>query len=148
MGNIDLEGEIEKKINHVLRGVSEALEAYIRDKGLSIEDTKAILEKLEPSFKLLTKKWTLTIIYTLLLTGPLSFNKLHELTKVNKRSLSQRLKELEKNGLVRRQVRTQPPVTTVYFLTKTGRDTGLLIIPLIYYVARASYEGGVDRASG
>lgn len=131
-----LEEEIEEKVDHVLRGVSEALEKFVREEGLTVTKVKSILEQLEPSFRLLTRKWALTILYALLLAGPASFTALHEATGVNKRSLSQRLRELERHGLVKREVKTEPPITTIYKLTETGRDAALLMIPLIYYVMR------------
>lgn len=131
-----LNKEVEEKVDHVLKGVSETLERYIREGQLSLDNARELLEALEPSFGLLMKKWTLIILYALLLAGPLSFNRLHELTRINRRSLSVRLKELEEKGFVQRVVKTEPPISTVYSLTEIGRDTALLMIPLIYYVAR------------
>ncbi|MGB9709686.1 MAG: winged helix-turn-helix transcriptional regulator [Infirmifilum sp.] len=131
-----LEREVEEKVQHVLKGVSETLEKYVKERNLSIVEAKELLESLEPSFKIITKKWGLLILYTLLLMGPSSFSKLHEVTGVNKRSLSTRLKELEKGGFIKRTVRTEPPISTHYTLTQTGRDTALLMIPLIYYVSK------------
>ncbi len=128
-----VEEEVEQKVQHVLRGVSETLEKFLKEEKITLSDVRSIIIQLEPSFKLLSRKWTLTLLYTLLIAGPSSFNSLHKITGISKRSLSIRLKDLEKNGLVKREV---SGARVNYRLTDAGRDTALLMIPLIYYISR------------
>ncbi len=128
-----VEEEVEQKVQHVLRGVSETLEKFLKEEKITLSDVRSIIIHLEPSFKLLSRKWTLTLLYTLLIAGPSSFNSLYKITGISKRSLSMHLKDLEKNGLVKREV-SGPRVN--YRLTDAGRDTALLMIPLIYYISR------------
>ncbi|QOJ79654.1 helix-turn-helix transcriptional regulator [Infirmifilum lucidum] len=128
-----VEEEVEQKVQHVLRGISETLEKFMQEEKITLSDIRGIIIQLEPSFKLLSRKWTLTLLYTLLIAGSSSFNSLHRITGINKRSLSIRLRELEKNGLVKREA---GGARVNYKLTDTGRDTALLMIPLIYYISR------------
>ena len=70
---------------------------------------------------LLARPWT-GLILSLLQNGPLRFSELEEGTKgVGAKTLSARLKELEKKRLVARNVQAGPPVRVQYALTAKGR---------------------------
>ncbi|PLJ77604.1 winged helix-turn-helix transcriptional regulator [Infirmifilum sp. SLHALR2] len=135
----NLEQEVEEKVRHVLNGVSETLEKFVEEGKLSLVEVKMIISSLEPSFRILSKKWALTLLYALLLAGPSSFNQLRTVTGISKRSLALRLKELEVHGLIAREVKPGPPTTILYRLTEAGRDTALLMVPLIYYLSRQTH---------
>jgi DNA-binding HxlR family transcriptional regulator len=73
--------------------------------------------------ELLGKRWTGVIIYMLLQQPTYRFNEL--LTAVHgisDRLLTERLRELEENGLVERVVIPESPVRVEYHLTEAGRD--------------------------
>lgn len=55
--------------------------------------------------------------------------------KVNSRTLSSKLKILCQHGYVERYVKHGPPLRVSYRLTVKGRDTVLLALPLLYYLA-------------
>jgi DNA-binding HxlR family transcriptional regulator len=83
-------------------------------------------EKLCPRFQhaleLLSKRWT-GLIIKVLLDGPARFNELaNELQVVADRVLSERLKELETEGVLTRRVYAETPVRVEYSLTEKGRD--------------------------
>ncbi len=127
---------LNEKLSRAISGIEEILESLVEEESLGTEDIKRLVEPLQPSFGVLSKKHVLEILYILLITGPLSFTDLKRTLRINQSSLALKLKELEKMGfierrLVRRGVRPQ----VVYFLTETGRKTALLSIPLIYYIA-------------
>lgn len=79
------------------------------------------LENLLDNFR---KKWALSLIITIGNFGKLHFNAIHNkikdrhTRKITPKILSARLKELEKSGLVRREIE-QPMVK--YSLTKKGK---------------------------
>jgi DNA-binding HxlR family transcriptional regulator len=86
-------------------------------------------ERLSPNFQravaILGKRWTHLILW-LLCQHPMRFSELAAaLEVVNRRVLSERLKELEAEGLVRRKVDAQAtPPRVVYSLTRKGYAMG------------------------
>lgn len=72
--------------------------------------------------ELLGRRWTAIIIYTLL-QKPHRFNALLAAVQgISDRLLTERLRELEENGLVERHVIPDSPVRVEYALTEAGRD--------------------------
>jgi DNA-binding HxlR family transcriptional regulator len=77
--------------------------------------------------ELLGKRWTGVILYTLL-QKPYRFNELlSHVHGVSDRLLTERLRELEENGLVERKVIPESPVRVEYVLTDAGRETQAII---------------------
>lgn len=78
----------------------------------------------EAAFGLLGKKWTGLIIHRLL-ERDLYFCELEEaIPALSARVLTVRMRELESEGLVRRNVSTHSPVRVSYALTEKGRSLG------------------------
>lgn len=74
------------------------------------------------AFETVGKRWTPAII-RMLLSEPRRFNELLAgITGVSDRILSERLRELESIGIVRRNVATGPPVRVSYELTCSGHE--------------------------
>jgi DNA-binding HxlR family transcriptional regulator len=72
----------------------------------------------------LGKPWT-ALILNVLQRGPLRFNELATAAKgPTDKVLSARLKQLEHQGLVQRDVEPGPPVRVTYALTPCGRGFG------------------------
>jgi len=72
--------------------------------------------------ELIGRRWTGAIV-SVLMNGPLRFNALlGRIRGLSDRLLSERLRELEGAGLVKRTVCSGPPVSVVYELTAQGRD--------------------------
>ena len=70
---------------------------------------------------LLARPWT-GLILSLLQSGPQRFSELEQASKgVGAKTLSARLKELEKRRLIARSVEAGPPVRVQYALTAKGR---------------------------
>ncbi|MGH2517012.1 MAG: winged helix-turn-helix transcriptional regulator, partial [Ktedonobacterales bacterium] len=79
------------------------------------------------AIEILGKRWT-GLILRVLLNGPARFNELAEqLQVVADRVLSERLKELEAEGIITRQVFAEVPVRVEYRLTEKGRDLAPVI---------------------
>lgn len=76
--------------------------------------------RLAKAMDLIGKRWTGLILYQLL-DGPQRFNEIESSLPVSGRLLSERLKELEKEGLVERKVYTEVPVRVEYSLTDKGQ---------------------------
>jgi DNA-binding HxlR family transcriptional regulator len=74
--------------------------------------------------ELVGKRWTGAILYVLLHTErPLRFSEIaHAVPDLSDRLLSERMKELERCGIVDRRVAAMSPVRVEYALTDRGRD--------------------------
>ncbi|MGD0196905.1 MAG: helix-turn-helix domain-containing protein [Solirubrobacteraceae bacterium] len=73
--------------------------------------------------ELIGRRWTGAILEILIQGGSLRFSQIATyVTDLSDRMLSDRLKELEACGLVRRTVYPGPPVRVEYTLTRMGRD--------------------------
>jgi DNA-binding HxlR family transcriptional regulator len=90
--------------------------------ALDEDEQSAVCPHFHAAIELIGKRWTGAIVFALT-DGPLRFG---ELTKavpgVSDRLLSQRLRELEEEGLVERDVETGSPVRVTYTLTEAGAD--------------------------
>lgn len=84
------------------------------DDALCVDSIKRIME-------IFGGKWTFVILGELH-TGTKHFNELVKKTGVSTKSLSDALKNLEKNGIVLRTVHPTVPVSVEYSLTDKGRD--------------------------
>ncbi|WLV25367.1 helix-turn-helix domain-containing protein [Aciduricibacillus chroicocephali] len=81
----------------------------------------AICPKFEKAISLLSQKWTALIIYQLLL-GTQRFNEIQSAIGISGKILSNRLKDLESEEIVKREVIPETPVVIEYSLTEKGRS--------------------------
>jgi len=116
-----------------LKGIEDTLKQIVENQEMRLEDLKESIKSLEQSFNLLSQKWSLEILYTLFLRNTLGFNRLKKTLGVNSRTLSNKLKILEKYGYIKRIIDQGPPLRVKYFLTARGRNIVLLALPLLYY---------------
>lgn len=78
--------------------------------------------KMESAFQVLGKRW-IGIIIHVLLDGPKRFKDLTEIIpSISQKMLSERLKELENEGLIDRIVIDDTPVKVIYQLTDKGKS--------------------------
>lgn len=79
-------------------------------------------ESFQQAVGLLAKRWTPLILFVLS-DGPRRFGEIaSQIEFVSDRMLSERLKELEAEGLIERQVYAEVPVRVEYRLTEKGDD--------------------------
>jgi DNA-binding HxlR family transcriptional regulator len=85
-------------------------------------DPAVMCPRYQQAAELLARRWTVLIVRTLL-GGPRRFGELRAVVPgVSDRILSERLKELEVEGIVRREVIPETPVRILYSLTDKGHD--------------------------
>ncbi len=85
---------------------------------------KKLYVYVEECYRLLGKKWMGVIVHTLM-DEPKRFSEIHAyIPDLSKRMLNERMKELEENGIVIRNVIIDRPVRTEYSLTKKGTELG------------------------
>src|SRR5712691_9464423 len=84
--------------------------------------TKQLCKRYEQAIQLLGKRWTGLILDTMM-EGPQRFCEMTAIVDgLSDRVLSDRLRELESEGVVERIVYPQIPVRVEYRLTEKGRD--------------------------
>jgi len=77
---------------------------------------------------LIGERWTILLLRDLLLQGPRRFQHFQEsLPSVAPNILSARLKSLEENGLVQRQLYSERPPRVEYVLTEKGKSLGPVV---------------------
>ena len=124
---------VESRMAQVLRGVEEIFKAIIEKQNITPEDLTAELESLQDVFNLIFQKWSLEILYTIMLKDTIGFGEIKKILGVNSRTLSDKLKMLQTHGYINRTVTEGPPLRVEYSLTSKGKDTVLLALPLLYY---------------
>ncbi len=77
---------------------------------------------LQDIFTLFGKRHTLSILRFLLLEETLRFNEIAKKIGGSSKTITDRLRELEACGLIRRETFNEIPVRVEYSLTKLGRD--------------------------
>ena len=76
---------------------------------------------IDNTFRLVGKKFTALIIRDMIQVGHRRFNQFMEIKNINAKILSARLKEMEKDGLIRREIFHETPVRIEYTITEKGR---------------------------
>ncbi|MFI6849762.1 helix-turn-helix transcriptional regulator [Kitasatospora sp. NBC_00085] len=96
--------------------------------------SRDVFARLCPSrdvFAELADKWSLLILMGLDQCGPQRFSELQRAVGgVSRKMLTQSLRSLERNGLVRRTVHPETPPRVVYDLLPLGRELAELVAPV------------------
>lgn len=88
------------------------------------------------AIELIGKRWTGAIV-SALTERPMRFGELRKaIPGLSDRLLSQRLRELEEEGLVQREVEAGTPVRVTYSLTEVGDDLGPALAELKSWAKR------------
>jgi DNA-binding HxlR family transcriptional regulator len=96
----------------------------------------AVCPHFHAAIELIGKRWTGAIVCALI-EGPMRFAELGKAVPgLSDRLLSQRLRELEEEGLVRREVEAGTPVRVTYSLTEVGAELGPAIRELKSWAKR------------
>ena len=95
------------------------------------------------AIELVGKRWTGAILLVLM-DGPLHFSGIRQLVpELSDRLLSERLKELEGEGIVERRVLDGSPVRVEYSLTPKGRA----LEPTLRAIKQWAHDHGADPVS-
>ena len=73
------------------------------------------------TFQIIGKKFTVLILRNMIYLNQIRFNKLlNSVEGINAKTLSIRLKEMEKDGLIRRRIYNESPIRIEYEMTEKG----------------------------
>jgi DNA-binding HxlR family transcriptional regulator len=88
--------------------------------GAGVRCSDNFPESFQKALEVLSKRWTGLILFVLA-QGPLRFNEIAaQIDVISDRMLSERLKELEAEGIVERRIFAEVPVRVEYRLTPKG----------------------------
>ena len=94
---------------------------------------KKIVCPVDKTLNLINKKWSIQIIRDMFF-GKKHFKEFKEdKPKLSNKVLSNCLKELEENCLIRKEVLNTTPVTTEYYLTEYGRSMNRIVYELAMF---------------
>ncbi|HEU5143378.1 MAG TPA: helix-turn-helix domain-containing protein [Solirubrobacterales bacterium] len=100
------------------------------------EGSGSVCPHVHAAIEMIGKRWTGAIVWALG-EGPLRFGELAKAVPgLSDRLLSQRLRELEDEGLVVREVEPGAPVRVIYSLTEAGADLGPALAALRNWAQR------------
>jgi DNA-binding HxlR family transcriptional regulator len=88
------------------------------------------------TFQVIGKKFTVLIMRNMMIFGHKHFNEFLTIEGINPKTLSQRLKEMQRNGLVERRVNPGTPVTVEYYLTERGNALKPVLDQLMLFSAQ------------
>jgi len=98
---------------------------------------------LEGVMDVISKKWALLIINAIGIYGRLRFNRLmEELHSISPKTLSDRLRELQAEGLIERQSFAEIPPRVEYSLTSDGMELRKSVIPLLEWTTKRNIMRG------
>ncbi|MBP2301802.1 winged helix-turn-helix transcriptional regulator [Azospirillum picis] len=100
-------------------------------------------EGVESAIKLIEGRWKLTILFHLFGGNVLRFSDLERaIPGISQKMLSQQLRQMEKDGMVRRIVHHQVPPKVEYGLTDWGQALCPALDALLTWAARRGADGG------
>lgn len=82
-------------------------------------EKSVICPRFEKAISVLSQRWTALVIYQLL-PGPQRFSEIQSSVGISGKVLSDRLKDLEQQGIINRKVIPDTPVIIEYSLTDKG----------------------------
>jgi DNA-binding HxlR family transcriptional regulator len=124
---------VETRLEQTLKGVEDTLNQIMQKQEITPQELKEDLKSFEENFNIVFQKWSLEILYTLLLKNAAGFGEIKRILGVNSRTLSDKLKTLARHSYITRKVYAGPPLGVEYALTRKGKNTVLLALPLLYY---------------
>lgn len=136
MGRRDMEERFSRFAEECVRFVEEV--------GEELREEIDPIEEAQRSSRIIgavSKKWTVPIIYLLYRTGQLGFSELAKLLMgISSRTLSLRLKSLEKRAWVRREVLNDRPPRVLYSLTEMGTLVAKMAGPMYLFIRLSEEE--------
>jgi len=92
---------------------------------------------IDNTFRLVGKKFTLHIIRNMIMLNQTRFSQfLESVEGINPKTLSVRLHEMEKSGLIKRQVYPDTPIRIEYTITEKGKELKSIIMQMAAFSMR------------
>lgn len=82
---------------------------------------------IDNTYKIMGKKFTVHIVREIAMKNKTHFNQFLAIEGINSNTLSRRLREMEKDGLIKRKIYHETPIRIEYDLTNKGED----LVPIL-----------------
>ena len=82
---------------------------------------------IDNTYRIMGKKFTVHIIREIAMRNKTHFNQFLGIEGINSNTLSRRLREMEKDGLIKRRIYHETPIRIEYDLTNKGED----LVPIL-----------------
>jgi DNA-binding HxlR family transcriptional regulator len=125
---------------------------------LKEEECKLLMENMkccpiDNTFKIIGKKFTVHILRNMTKLNQTRFNQfLDSIEDINPKTLSARLREMERNGIIERTIYPGTPVRIEYSITKKGRALTPILEQMaafsMQYCAKDVFKDGKARTFG
>jgi DNA-binding HxlR family transcriptional regulator len=107
---------------------------------------------IETTFRIIGKRWTVLIIREIL-RGNTQFNRFMEnIQGISPKVLTERLRELEQLGIIRRRIVSEYPIRVEYSLTDMGKGFEPVLLSAasfsMMYMPKAVFKDGKSRTPG
>lgn len=117
------------------KDLERALKTYDYDKN----QLELKISLFRQFFRIIQGKWSIDILFTLMFYEQYSFNEIkNALQGVSSRTLTDRLRLLEQESIIIREVKTTAPLRVNYSLSDFGKETVVLLIPIIVHLLKNS----------
>jgi DNA-binding HxlR family transcriptional regulator len=101
----------------------------------SVPESPVCLCPIRGIIDVVSKKWSVCIVSLLTADKTLRFNEIKSaLGNISPKTLADRLKDLEENKLVKREIYAEIPPRVEYSLTKSGNELKKALMPLVNWV--------------
>jgi DNA-binding HxlR family transcriptional regulator len=96
---------------------------------------------IDTTFKIIGKRFTALILRDMISLNETRFNQfMNSIHGLNSKTLSQRLKEMEECGLIKRKIYQQRPINVAYFLTEKGKAVKPILDEMAKFSCKHSPE--------
>jgi DNA-binding HxlR family transcriptional regulator len=107
---------------------------------------------IETTFRIIGKRWTVLIIREIL-RGNTQFNRfMGNIQGISPKVLTERLRELEQLGIIRRKIVSEYPLRVEYSLTNVGKGFEPVLLSAasfsMMYLPKAVFKDGKSRTPG
>jgi DNA-binding HxlR family transcriptional regulator len=131
----ELEKEVARLVDDFLADLDKILAKRER-REYSVDEMERQVKGLVTMLSALSQRWSLVLIFLLYMRS-LNFNELRDmLPGISSRTLTDKLRMLEKNRILTRSVTSKAPVRVSYSLTPRGREIALSFLPLLYQLRK------------
>ncbi len=133
--------EFEKSVTRLIDGflsdLSKTVAKHRPHDYYNFQEMKQEMKGIMPTLAGLSQRWSLEILFLLYMRN-LRFNEFKNLLMdISSRTLTDKLRMLQKNGFVARKIIGESPVQIQYSLTANGKAIALSCLPLLYQLQRS-----------
>lgn len=125
-----------REVIQLIPQIQEAADNYFRPHVKEKTWIKAKRRLIRETYSLIQGKWTIDVIFIVRMLEEPYFNDIRRaVPDINSRTLTDRLRHLEKSGIILRTIHEEPQLRVTYKLTEFGVGLMDMLLPfMVYYI--------------